>query len=150
MPLRISDRYGITFDHLVPADDDDPHTLCLTIYELEKEIPGWAGVDYVSEDVLFPVNLADYAGKRVLAVPQCCQTGTSVEDNFRINAHVDLRDGKPERFRSMLLKPGEVPKDFPNFKPGEVPKDFRNYFHEDAEDDSDAESNAGGDPKSKL
>ncbi|KLU89633.1 hypothetical protein MAPG_08604 [Magnaporthiopsis poae ATCC 64411] len=92
---RISDMYGITFDHLVPADDDDPHTLCL-LYELEREIPVSAGVDYVNERVLFPVNLADHAGKRVLAVPRCCQTAFGVQDNFRIDSRVDLRDGKPD------------------------------------------------------
>lgn len=42
----------------------------------------------------FAVDPAEYAGKKVLAVPRCCQKRKGTTDRRRINGDVDYRDGK--------------------------------------------------------
>jgi hypothetical protein len=43
---------------------------------------------------LFPVNPIDYTGKKVLAVPRCCQHKKGTQDRMLINGLVAERDGK--------------------------------------------------------
>lgn len=81
------DDYGVTFDHLVPADDLDPDVLQINIYEMEYDEG-----EYVKKYLPFPVVLADYVGKKVLAVPRCCQSRKGTQDRGRINDGVKERD----------------------------------------------------------
>jgi hypothetical protein len=88
------DYYGITFDHLVPTDDADPEVLQINIIEIEDD-----GGIYANENSRLEIDPADYAGKKVLAVPRCCQKRKGTTDRRRINdgvnARVDVnRDGK--------------------------------------------------------
>ncbi|EJT79086.1 hypothetical protein GGTG_04175 [Gaeumannomyces tritici R3-111a-1] len=95
--------YAVTFDHLIPPDDDDPQTVCPIIYELEEKGPE-SDVAHVNERVLFPVGPVDYVRKRVLAVPRCCQTHTGADDDYRISGCVQIRDGNPTREVFVLSK----------------------------------------------
>jgi hypothetical protein len=68
------DYYGVTFDHLVPADNPDPEVLAIYVTEVDSD----RGVNaddgkYANEVLLFSVNPIEYTGKKVLAVPRCCQ-----------------------------------------------------------------------------
>ncbi|KZM27858.1 hypothetical protein ST47_g996 [Ascochyta rabiei] len=55
------DYYGVTFDHLVPADDTNPEVLQINIVEIEDD----AGM-YAIQYNRFEINPADYIGKQVL------------------------------------------------------------------------------------
>ncbi|TGJ87561.1 hypothetical protein E0Z10_g1178 [Xylaria hypoxylon] len=81
------DYYGVTFDHLVPADDLDPDVLQINIIEVDYD-----GGEYANKYLLFPVNPADYTGKKVLAVPRCCQTRKGTQDRGKTNDEVAERD----------------------------------------------------------
>lgn len=81
------DYYGVTFDHLVPADDNDPEVLQINIIEIEDN----NGV-YANTWLLFTVDPVDFIGKKVLAVPRCCQKRKGTQDRWRVNALVDQRD----------------------------------------------------------
>ncbi|PMD60192.1 uncharacterized protein K444DRAFT_643133 [Hyaloscypha bicolor E] len=61
------DYYGVTFDHLVPADDPDPKVLQINIIEIDND-----GGAYTNEYLPFAVDPAEYIGKKVLAVPRYC------------------------------------------------------------------------------
>lgn len=90
---RNIDYYGVTFDHLVPADDPDPDVLQINIIEMETDDGPFAnGAAYANEGLLFAVDPADYAGKKVLAVPRCCQKRKGSQDRARINGEVAERD----------------------------------------------------------
>lgn len=85
-PLRHIDYYGVTFDHLVPANDPDPDVLQTNILELETTSGPFAnGEAYANHYLLFTIDPADYAGKRVLAVPRCCQKRKGTQDRARVN-----------------------------------------------------------------
>ncbi|KAK4042022.1 hypothetical protein C8A01DRAFT_33908 [Parachaetomium inaequale] len=59
------DYYGVTFDHLVPANDPDPDVLQINIIELETASGPFAnGEAYANRYLRFAVHLADYAGKK--------------------------------------------------------------------------------------
>ncbi|KAI1123643.1 hypothetical protein F5Y10DRAFT_251330, partial [Nemania abortiva] len=81
------DYYGVTFDHLVPADDLDPDVLQINICETDYD-----GGEYANKYLPFPVNAADYTGQKVLAVPRCCQKRKGTQDRGRINDEVNDRD----------------------------------------------------------
>jgi hypothetical protein len=83
------DYYGITFDHLVPTDDTDPEVLQINIIEIEDD-----GGIYANENNCFEIDPADFTGKKVLAVPRCCQKRKGTTDQRRINDGVNARDGK--------------------------------------------------------
>ncbi|ATY61272.1 hypothetical protein A9K55_005463 [Cordyceps militaris] len=92
-PLDHIDYYGVTFDHLVPCDDPDPEVLVINIIELEVEVGDYAGgQEFASKVLLFPVQKMDYAGKKVLAVPRCCQIKKGTTDRKLINGLVKERD----------------------------------------------------------
>ncbi len=89
------DYYGVTFDHLVPANDPDPEVLVINIIELDDDGGVYAdGGAYAQEVLLFSVDPADYSGKRVLAVPRCCQRKKGTQDRSLINLQVAERDNK--------------------------------------------------------
>lgn len=78
------DYYGVTFDHLVSTDDDlDPEVLQINIIEMDDDEGA-----YANEHLPFPVDPAEYTGKRVLAVPRCCQKRKGTQDRARVNESV--------------------------------------------------------------
>lgn len=81
------DYYGVTFDHLVPRDDLDPEVLQINIIEMDDDEG-----EYANTYLPFQVDSADYTGKKVLAVPRCCQKRKGTMDRFRINMAVNERD----------------------------------------------------------
>ncbi|KAH8158839.1 hypothetical protein CIB48_g9408, partial [Xylaria polymorpha] len=88
-PVQEIDYYGVTFDHLVPPDDYDPEVLQINIIEIEDD----NGV-YANTYMPFHVDIAEYAGKRVLAVPRCCQKRKGTTDRRRVNKGVDRKEGR--------------------------------------------------------
>jgi hypothetical protein len=62
------DYYGVTFDHLVPADDQIPEVLAISIIEVDNDRGAFA-----NKVLLFQVDPTEYTGKKVLVVPRCCQ-----------------------------------------------------------------------------
>ncbi|TRX97235.1 hypothetical protein FHL15_002029 [Xylaria flabelliformis] len=88
-PVQEIDYYGVTFDHLVPPDDYDPEVLQINIIEIEDD----NGV-YANTYMPFHVDVAEYAGKRVLAVPRCCQKRKGTTDRRRVNEGVDRKEGR--------------------------------------------------------
>jgi hypothetical protein len=83
---RLIDYYGVTFDHLVPADDINPEVLQINIIEIEDD----NGI-YANTWLSFAVDPAEFIGKKVLAVPRCCQKRKGTQDRWRVNALVDQR-----------------------------------------------------------
>jgi len=55
---------------------------------------------YACQHLPFPINLAEYTGKKVLAVPRCCQKRKGTQDRTRINDSVAERDEERTRTRS--------------------------------------------------
>ncbi|KAI0105563.1 hypothetical protein GGR51DRAFT_560408 [Nemania sp. FL0031] len=89
------ESYGVTFDHLVSSDDPDPEVLQLNIFELEIEKGPFAGgVEHVNKYSLLTVDPADYIGKKVLAIPRCCQKRKGTTDRKRVNDEVEYREGR--------------------------------------------------------
>lgn len=84
---REIDYYGVTFDHLVPADDTDPEVLQINIIEIQDDDGA-----YANESLPFAVDPADFVGKKVLAVPRCCQKRKGTQDRGRVNDNVQARD----------------------------------------------------------
>ncbi|KAI0533793.1 hypothetical protein GGR58DRAFT_516652 [Xylaria digitata] len=91
------DYYGVTFDHLVPADDLDPDVLQINICEMDYD-----GGEGTNKHLLFLVNPADYTGKKVLAVPRCCQKRKGTQDRGRVNDGVN-RDRSSRQCRVRLV-----------------------------------------------
>jgi hypothetical protein len=83
---RVIDYYGVTFDHLVPADDPNPEVLQINIIEIGDD----HGI-YANQWLLFAVDPEEFIGKKVLAVPRCCQKRKGTQDRWRVNASVDQR-----------------------------------------------------------
>ncbi|KAI0896288.1 hypothetical protein F4806DRAFT_57277 [Annulohypoxylon nitens] len=81
------DYYGVTFDHLVPSDDPDPDVLQINIIEIDDD-----GGAYANKYLPFVVDPAEYTGKKILAVPRCCQKRKGTQDRARINDLVIERD----------------------------------------------------------
>lgn len=81
------DYYGVTFDHLVPADDADPEVLQINIVEIEDD----AGA-YANKYNPFDIDAVEYIGKKVLTVPRCCQNREGTTDRRRVNDMVNVRD----------------------------------------------------------
>lgn len=77
----------MTFDHLVPANETDPEVLQINIIEIEDD-----GGAYANRYMPFAVDPAEFVGKRVLAVPRCCQNRRGTQDRGRVNDNVEARD----------------------------------------------------------
>lgn len=80
------DYYGVTFDHLIQPDETNPEALQINIIEIEDD----NGV-YANTWLLFAVDPEEFIGKKVLAVPRCCQKRKGTQDRWRVNALVDQR-----------------------------------------------------------
>ncbi|KAF2756387.1 hypothetical protein EJ05DRAFT_487298 [Pseudovirgaria hyperparasitica] len=83
------DYYGVTFDHLVPADESNPKVLAISIIKVDDD-----GGSFANKHLLFSVDPTEYTGKKVLAVPRCCQRKKGTQDQRRINDEVVERDNK--------------------------------------------------------
>jgi hypothetical protein len=81
------DYYGVTFDHLVQADDTDPELLQINIVEIEDD-----GGAYANKYNPFDIDPVEYIGQKVLAVPRCCQKRNGTTDQRRVNDGVNIRD----------------------------------------------------------
>ncbi|KAF1912726.1 hypothetical protein BDU57DRAFT_333424 [Ampelomyces quisqualis] len=86
-PLDTIDYYGVTLDHLVSANDPDPEVLVISIIEVDNDAGAFA-----NKHLLFLVDPREYTGKKVLAVPRCCQKKKGSQDRARINSLVAERD----------------------------------------------------------
>ena len=81
------DYYGVTFDHLVTTGDADPEVLQINIIEMNDDQGR-----YADEHLRFAVVMSEYRGKRVLAVPRCCQSRKGTQDRGRVNSMVVQRE----------------------------------------------------------
>ncbi|KEY75018.1 hypothetical protein S7711_10452 [Stachybotrys chartarum IBT 7711] len=84
--LRMIDYYGVTFDHLVPTDDTNPEVLQINIVEIEDDDGA-----YANKYNPFGIDPTEYSGKKVLAVPRCCQKRKGTTDRQRVNDAVNSR-----------------------------------------------------------
>ncbi|KAI9762870.1 MAG: hypothetical protein M4579_000223 [Chaenotheca gracillima] len=91
-PLQRIDYYGVVFDHLVPADDPDPDVLQLNIIEMDDD-----DGEYARDNLRCVPDLAEHIGKKVLAVPRCCQMRKGTQDRGRVNKYVIERDEKKKQ-----------------------------------------------------
>ncbi|KAK3933461.1 hypothetical protein QBC46DRAFT_368733 [Diplogelasinospora grovesii] len=69
-PTSEIDYYGVTFDHLIDEDEGE----------------------YANTYLSFTVDPAEYIGKKVLAVPRCCQKRKGTTDRSRVNGSVTQKD----------------------------------------------------------
>ena len=60
--------------------------LQINIIEIEDD-----GGVYANTWLLFAVDPTEFIGKKVLAVPRCCQKRKGTQDRWRVNAMVDQR-----------------------------------------------------------
>ncbi|ESZ95234.1 hypothetical protein SBOR_4346 [Sclerotinia borealis F-4128] len=104
-PIAMIDYYGVTFDHLVPPEDPDPEVLQINIVEIEDD-----GGVYANRYNPFDIDPAEYVGKKVLAVPRCCQNRKGTTDRLRVNIAVNRRDGTidDEFLARYIKKSGDV------------------------------------------
>ncbi|KAH8710176.1 hypothetical protein GQ44DRAFT_742871 [Phaeosphaeriaceae sp. PMI808] len=90
------DYYGVTFDHLVLADDPYPDVLAINIIEVYSDEEIYTdGGKYANEVLLFSIRPSEYMGKKVLARKQ----GT--KDRIRINTEVAERMAKTSKHLQM-------------------------------------------------
>jgi hypothetical protein len=72
----------------------DPEVLQINIIELETdEGPYAGGVEYANTYLNVKIDPAEYVGKRILAVPRCCQKRKGTQDRGKINEEVHYREG---------------------------------------------------------
>ncbi|KAF6820976.1 hypothetical protein CSOJ01_00411 [Colletotrichum sojae] len=81
------DYYGVTFDHNVPAGEENPEVLMINITDIEVDDGA-----YANQMLTFRVDPVDYAGKKIFALPRCCQTRKGTQDRWRVNGEVAVRD----------------------------------------------------------
>ncbi|KAK6815936.1 hypothetical protein RU639_009020 [Aspergillus parasiticus] len=93
--IRQIDYYGVTFDHLVADDYSNPEVLQINNIEIEDD----NGV-YAKICLLFGIDPVDFIGKKVLAVPRCCQKRKGTQDRWQVNALVDQRIHGGEQLKS--------------------------------------------------
>ncbi|KFH42619.1 hypothetical protein ACRE_066320 [Hapsidospora chrysogenum ATCC 11550] len=87
------DYYGVTFDHLVPADEYFPEVLQINILEMEAD-----DGEFANGSLPFTVDPAEYVGKKVLAVPRCCQKRKGTTDRKNVNGSVAERELEQQGF----------------------------------------------------
>ncbi|KAL4916010.1 hypothetical protein BDW62DRAFT_212304 [Aspergillus aurantiobrunneus] len=86
------DYYGVTFDLLVPDKEKNPEVLQINIIGIQDD----NGV-YANTHGEVPVGPAEYIGKKVLAVPRCCQKRKGRTDRRRgecTRRRTSLREGR--------------------------------------------------------
>ena len=86
------DYYGVTFDHLVPADDPNLEVLAISIIEVDND-----GGAFANNNLLLQIDPTEYTRKKVLAVPRCCQVKQGTQDRQRCNTEVAERDEEIQR-----------------------------------------------------
>lgn len=74
----------------MPVDDADPEVLQINILEIGDDAGAYAN----KCSCFFEIDPADYVGKKVLALPRCCQVRKGSTDRRRVNEAVDMRDGR--------------------------------------------------------
>ncbi|KIV98281.1 uncharacterized protein PV09_09871 [Verruconis gallopava] len=95
VPQDRIDYYGVTFDYLVSPDDPNPEVLAINIIEVDNDGGVYAdGGKYANKVLLRSINPIEYTGKKVLAVPRCCQHKKGSQDRQRINSEVMERMGR--------------------------------------------------------
>lgn len=72
----------------IPSCHQRP-TTTFNIMEIEDD-----GGMYANQYSCFDIDPADYTGKKVLALPRCCQTRKGITDQRRVNDSVNRRDGR--------------------------------------------------------
>lgn len=84
----------MTFDHLVSKDTLSPEVLVINIIEVDDYNGGiYAdGGKFANEVLSFSVDPIEYTGRKVLAVPRCCQKKRGTQDRKLINGQVEERD----------------------------------------------------------
>ncbi|KAI6081867.1 hypothetical protein F4821DRAFT_16937 [Hypoxylon rubiginosum] len=94
IPQDRIDYYGVTFDHLVSKDTLSPEVLVINIIEVDDYNGGiYAdGGKFANEVLSFSVDPIEYTGRKVLAVPRCCQKKRGTQDRKLINGQVEERD----------------------------------------------------------
>ncbi|KAM5347066.1 hypothetical protein ACJ41O_010071 [Fusarium nematophilum] len=100
-PWTKIDYYGVTLDHIVPPGDADPEILQINIIEMDDD-----GGAYANEHLPFSVDPAEYSGRKVLAVPRCCQKRKGTQDRARINESVTRRDELMRELKQESLTAG--------------------------------------------
>ena len=78
---REIDTYGVIFDINVPADDYFPEVLQINIVEIEFD-----NGEYANEVLPFKIDPVDYIGKKIFAIPRCCQRRKGSTDQVRVLA----------------------------------------------------------------
>ena len=81
------DYYGVTFDHLVPADDPNPEVLAISIIEVDND-----GGAFANKVLPFSIDPTEYTGKKILGVPRCYEIKKGTQDRQRWNSLVVERD----------------------------------------------------------
>lgn len=77
----------------MPEEDTDPEVLVINIIEVDNYGVTYAdGGSYANEVLLAPVDATEFTGRRVLAVPRCCQKKKGTQDRKLINGQVAERD----------------------------------------------------------
>ena len=67
----------------------------INIIEVDNDEGVYAdGGKYANEVLSFSVNPTEYTGKKVLAVPRCCQHKKGAQDRGRINIEIAERDSE--------------------------------------------------------
>lgn len=93
----------MTFDNFVPDDDPDPEVMQINVIEVETD----NGVN-ANQYLDLTVDPDEFIGKKVLAVPRCCQKRKGTTDRMRANDNVErrLRRLSWEEFVERCLKKG--------------------------------------------
>ncbi|KAG9252400.1 uncharacterized protein F5Z01DRAFT_682576 [Emericellopsis atlantica] len=95
------DYYGVTFDHLVPADEYYPEVLQINILDMDED-----DGEYANTNLPFTVDPTEFIGKKVLAVPRCCQKRKGSTDRSRVNGLVTQKDLIREGARGLRSEGG--------------------------------------------
>ncbi|KAF6829381.1 hypothetical protein CMUS01_08170, partial [Colletotrichum musicola] len=71
----------------------DPEVLVINVIEVDADGGTYAdGGTFANEVLLFSVDPTEYTGRRVLAVPRCCQKKKGTQDRRLINGQVAESD----------------------------------------------------------
>ncbi|KAJ5676269.1 hypothetical protein N7462_009166 [Penicillium macrosclerotiorum] len=98
-PEPVIDYYGVTFDHLVPPGDHNPEVLQINIIEVENDDGAYAREAFAKKWLVSEIDPADFIGKKVLAIPRCCQGRKGTQDRWRVNAMVEYRINGRQNFK---------------------------------------------------
>lgn len=87
LPLHIPDCIRTPAHPLHPPPLDKPVRIQINICELDEDEG-----EYANTYLPFTVDPAEYVGKKVLAVPRCCQRRKGSTDRSRVNGLVTQKD----------------------------------------------------------